>query len=196
MECISLPHESSLRRLYSSFGLDTEFLTFLKAETTGFNTFERHLCLNIDEMHVKSNITYKGSLDIDPNFLYSNISFMTYFLGGKFFGNAECFNSSGEIEPTKTILCFMVSSLSKRWSSVVRLLPLLNPKASDQLPITIQVVKDIEKYGLFVDAIVSDNYPLNVYLFKLLGRNKELLSHVPPLLIVNAPFSCYSILCT
>ena len=28
MDCISLPHESSLRRMYSSFGLDTEYIPF------------------------------------------------------------------------------------------------------------------------------------------------------------------------
>ena len=72
----------------------------------------------------------------------------------------------------------MVSSLSKKWSSVVRLLQLVNPKASDLLPITVQVMKDIEQLGLFVDVIVSDNYPLNVNLFKLLGNSKELLSCV------------------
>ena len=62
----------------------------------------------------------------------------------------------------------MVSSLCKKWSSVVRLLPLVNPKASDLLPITVQVIKDIEQFGLLVDVIVSDNLPLNVNLFKLL----------------------------
>ena len=72
----------------------------------------------------------------------------------------------------------MVSSLCKKWSSVVRLLPLVNPKASDLLPITVQVIKDIEQFGLLVDVIVSDNYPLNVNLFKLLGNSKEILSHV------------------
>ena len=51
MDCISLPHDSLLRRLYSSFGLDTEFLPFLKTETSWFNQFERHLSLNIDEIH-------------------------------------------------------------------------------------------------------------------------------------------------
>ena len=60
MDCISLPHESSLHNLYSQFGLDTEFLTFLKAETSNFSPFERHLCLNMDEIHIKSTITYKG----------------------------------------------------------------------------------------------------------------------------------------
>ena len=60
MNCISLPHESSLQRRYSSFGLDTEFMTLLKDETKGFNQFERHLCLNMDEVHVKSNISNKG----------------------------------------------------------------------------------------------------------------------------------------
>ena len=64
MDCITLPHESSLKRLYSNFGLDTEFLTYLRAETTEFNELERHLCLNMDEIHVKSNITYKGWFDI------------------------------------------------------------------------------------------------------------------------------------
>ena len=72
----------------------------------------------------------------------------------------------------------MVSSLSKKWSSVVRLLRLVNPKASDLLSITVQVIKDIEQLGLFVDIIVSNNYPLNVNLFKLLGNSKELLSCV------------------
>ena len=33
--------------------------------------------------------------------------------------------------------------------------------------------------GLIVDAIVSDNYPQNVNLFKLLENSKELLSCVP-----------------
>ena len=65
-----------------------------------------------------------------------------------------------------------------RNGSVVRLLPLVNPKASDLLPITVQVIKDIEQFGLLVDVIVSDNYPLNVNLFKLLGNSKEILSRV------------------
>ena len=72
----------------------------------------------------------------------------------------------------------MVSRLSKKWSSVVRLIPLVNPKASDLLPITVQVIKDIEQLRLFVDVIVSDSYPFNVNLFKLLGNSKELLSCV------------------
>ena len=67
----------------------------------------------------------------------------------------------------------MVSSLSKKWSSVVRLLPLVKPKASDLLPISVQVIKDIKQLGLFVDVIVSDNYPPNVNLFKLLGITKN-----------------------
>ena len=56
----------------------------------------------------------------------------------------------------------MVSSFCKKWSSVVRLLLLVNPKASDLLPITVQVIKDIEQFGLLVDVILSDNYPLIV----------------------------------
>ena len=62
MECITLPHEPSLKRLYSNFGLDTGFLTYLGAETTEFNELERHLCLIMDEIHMKSNITMKVGL--------------------------------------------------------------------------------------------------------------------------------------
>ena len=97
MDCISLPHESSLRRMYSSFGLDTEFLPFLKTETSSFTQSERHLSLNMDEIHV----------------------------------------------------------------------------------ITQQIIRDVEHCDLFVDVIITDNYPLNVHLFKLLGDGKQLISRVP-----------------
>ena len=60
LDCVSLPHESSLRRLYSNFGLDTDFLTYLRAKTNDFNLYELHVCLNMDEIHVKSGINYKG----------------------------------------------------------------------------------------------------------------------------------------
>ena len=54
MDCVSLPHESALFRLFSNFGLDTDFLTYLRAETTDYNQYERHVCLSMDEIHVKS----------------------------------------------------------------------------------------------------------------------------------------------
>ena len=108
------------------------------------------------------------------------LSLYLYYLGGKFFGTAECSSTTSDaIEPAKSILCFMVTSLCKKWSTVVRLLPLANPKASDLLPITRQVIRDIENCGLFIDVIVSDNYPLNVHLFKLLGDGKQLIPWVP-----------------
>ena len=77
MDCISLPHESSLRRMYSSFGLDTEFLPFLKTETSSFTQSERHLSLNMDEIHVKANITYKSTFLY--HYIYSSIHYSIYF---------------------------------------------------------------------------------------------------------------------
>ncbi|KAI6651371.1 hypothetical protein LOD99_5338 [Oopsacas minuta] len=77
-DCVFLPHESSLFQLYSNFGLDTDFLTYLRAETTEFNQYERHVCLNIDEIHVKSCNSCKG---------------------GRFIGTAE-YSKSDEIEAT------------------------------------------------------------------------------------------------
>ena len=74
---------------------------------------------------------------------------------------------------------FYDDQLSKKWSTVVGLLPLANPKASDLLPITDKVIRDIERCGFFVDVIVSDINSLNVHLFKLLGDGKQLIARVP-----------------
>ena len=123
---------------------------------------------------MSNNITYKGKLYCYFVFFFYITHYHYVFLGWKVFGSAESSSStSDEIKPSKSILCFMGTSLFKKWSTVVRLLPLANLKSSDFLPIVHQVIRDIKHYGLFVDVIFSDNYPLN--LFKLLGDGKQLL---------------------
>ena len=59
MACLSLPHVNTLEE-YSSFGLECEFFPFLKQTTNSFTEAEKHIVMQMDEIHVKSDVTYKG----------------------------------------------------------------------------------------------------------------------------------------
>ena len=68
----------------------------------------------------------------------------------------------------------MVSSLHKKWSTIVRLFPLSSINALDlHLPIKF-VTCEIEKCGLFVQVICSDNYPQNVNMLRSFPLIKRL----------------------
>ena len=41
MSCLSLPHFNTLQKLYSSFGLENEFLSFLKLSIQSFSSEQR-----------------------------------------------------------------------------------------------------------------------------------------------------------
>ena len=153
---------SPLRKI----GLENEFISHLNQLTLGFNQRQRYVSLHMDEIHLKSEYSYKG---------------------GKIIGS-----SCSPNQPAKTILGFMVSSLFKKWSTIVRLLPCSETSASDILPVTKRVIRDIEACNLFVVTIITDNYPLNVRLFKLFSPTSELEPCVPHPMI--APYSSYLIL--
>ena len=51
---------NTLEKLYSSFGLENEFFTFLKLSIQSFSPEQRHVTIQMDEIHVKSDISYKG----------------------------------------------------------------------------------------------------------------------------------------
>ena len=141
LDCVSLPHHSTLQRLYSNIGLDSEFTRFLQQSTVDFNYMERCVIIQMDEVHVKSEYTYKG---------------------GKIIGA-----SMQPDYPAKTVFAIMVSSLCKKWSTIVRLIPCSSSSAKELFPIIKSVINDIENCNLTVEAIGTDNYPMNVSLFKL-----------------------------
>ena len=85
----------------------------------------------MDEIHIKSDISYKG---------------------GKIIGSTLDSN-----EPTKTVFAVMVSSLYGKWSEIVRL---SSTSANELQPIISRLISDIENCGLFVHVICTDNYPL------------------------------------
>ena len=148
LDCLSLPHLSILKRLYSNFGLDAEFTNYLKQSAIQFNRWERNVVIQMDEIHVKSTFTYKG---------------------GKIIGS-----SLNPTDPAKTVFAFMVSSLSKRWSNIVRLLPCASSSAVELFPIIKEVIQDVKACGLFVHDLCTDNYPMNVNIFKLFSPNRIL----------------------
>ncbi|KAI6656259.1 hypothetical protein LOD99_11306 [Oopsacas minuta] len=107
----------------------------------------------MDDIYVKSTFTYKG---------------------GKIIGSS--LNPTG---PAKTVFAFMISSLSKRWSSIVRLLPCSRSSAELLFPIIKDVIRDVEACGLSVHVLSIDNYPMNVNIFKLFSPSR-LLEHIVP----------------
>ena len=107
----------------------------------------------MDEIHVKSDISYKGGKIFAPNL------------------EPE--------DPTRTVFAIMVSSLHKKWSCISRLLPCGSISAEKIFPIIKQCVIDIENCGLRVHVISTDNYPLNVNIFKLFSLSGKLETKVP-----------------
>ena len=108
LECISLPHHSTLRRLSENIGLEKDFISHLSQLTSGFNHQQRHVSLHMDEIHLKAEYSYKC---------------------GNIIGSSDTSN-----DPAKTILAFMVSSLYTKWSTIVRLLPCSETSASEIFP--------------------------------------------------------------
>ena len=155
LECISLPHHSTLRRLSDNIGLENDFISQLRQLTSGFNYQQRHVSLHMDEIHLKAEYSYKG---------------------GNIIGSSNIAN-----QPAKTILGFMVSSLYTKWSTIVRLLPYSETSAAEIFPITKKVISDIESCDLIVVTLITDNYLLNVRLFKLFSNSSQLEHCVPHL---------------
>ena len=152
LNCISLPHVHTLEKLYASFGLENYFCTYLRHATSCFSPEERNVIVQMDEIHVRSDISYKGGKIFGPNL------------------NPD--------DPTRTVFAIMVSSLHKKWSCISRLLPCASITAEKIFPIIKSCIIDIEHCGLKVQVISTDNYPLNVSVFKLFSSNGKLETSV------------------
>ena len=153
LDCLSLPHLHILDKLFSSFGLDNDFCAYLRLATSSFTHQERNVIIQMDEIHIKSEISYKGE--------------EVYGL-----------NLNTEV-PTRTVFAVMVSSLHQKWSCISRLIPCGSISAEKIFPIIKSCIIDIEHCGLKVQVIATDNYPLNVNLFEIFSSNNKLEIKVP-----------------
>ena len=104
----------------------------------------------MDEIHVNSTVAYTG-------------------------GRIVGFSLETD-QPIKTVFAIMASSLYRKWSQVVRLLPCSTNSAEDLFIVVKSVMSDIEHCNLTKQAICTDNYPLNVSLFKLFSRDRNTLT--------------------
>ena len=122
-----------------------------KQATQAFTPEQRHVIMQMDEIHVKSDISYKG--------------------GRLFASNLEPDN------PTKTVFAIMISSVYKKWSCIVRLLPCASVTAEKLFNTIKSCIHDVEDCGVFVEIISTDNYPLDVKLFKLFSKLETRVPH-------------------
>ena len=74
----------------------------------------------------------------------------------------------------------MVSSLHKKWSTIVRLIPLATTNASKIYLMVKSVICDIEGCCLLVQALCSDNYPQNVSVSKNFSLDQKTISPIVP----------------
>ena len=97
--------------------------------TSPCNYQEKNVIVQMDEIHVKSDISYKGGKVFGPNLSPEN--------------------------PTRTIFAIMVSSLHKKWSYISPLIPFAS--ITEYLfPIIKSCILDIESCGLEVQIIFTE----------------------------------------
>ena len=106
----------------------------------------------MDEVHIRSDAAYKG---------------------GRVIGSID-----NPEDPPTTVFSIMISSLAARFSTIVRLIPLGSSSAEKLYPIIKSTIYDIEACDLFVEALCTDNYPLNVRLYKLFSADNTLVPKV------------------
>ena len=76
--CVILPHERELLNIKNSIGLESEYTKIPAEAASTFNDLERHVILQMDEVHIRSVASYKGGRVIglidnpkDPKLLYN-----------------------------------------------------------------------------------------------------------------------------
>ena len=82
-------------------------------------------------------------------------------------------------DPMRTVFAVIVSSLHKKWSCISRLLLCASISAEKIFPIIRSCIIDIGHCGLSLQVVATDNYPLNVNLFKMFSPNNKLEIRVP-----------------
>ena len=71
LNCISLPHVYTLEKLYASCGLENDFCTYLRHATSCFSPEGKNVIVQMDEIHFRSDISYKGGKIYGPNLTQS-----------------------------------------------------------------------------------------------------------------------------
>ena len=141
---LTLPSLRTLRRVSQNFShVESDTLKYLKIRVEKLNFYERTVILLFDEIYVYQNIEYDN---------------------GKFVGL-----STYDGLPATTILCFMVKSLSSKYSDVIATVPLRGLNVANLRDNLLKVLKLVMDCGFNVVALCSDNHVVNRSFYKTLS---------------------------
>ena len=62
--CLILPHERNLIAIKNTLGIEGEYSKVFREITSNFDNRERHVILQMDEVHIRSDAYYKGGIII------------------------------------------------------------------------------------------------------------------------------------
>lgn len=141
-EFFILPHESTLRRICSEFGVDpskeqhnVNFLSYIRQKFSCLEEKEKFVTLMIDEIHIKSNFDY---------------------VGGKLLGM-----SFNDTYAATSAFVFMIQSFLSSYKDVAHILPVNSLTAEMFHAFIKKVIIGLEVIGFNVIVLVTDNNAIN-----------------------------------
>ncbi|XP_036346865.1 uncharacterized protein LOC118756197, partial [Rhagoletis pomonella] len=155
----SLPHKKSLLRWrpikYVSPGIDFKVIENLKYVVSEMSPTERFCEILFDEISIKKDLVYNKSRDIIDGFV-------------------DIGDGNRDLNVADKCCFFMVKAIAADWKYVLSYYMVKGGmSASNLLESLTENIKTVEGLGLSVKAIVCDQGPTNVRLFKLLNVSAE-----------------------
>lgn len=156
---LKLPHESTIRRVCNSHVVNpaaeqqaVSFLLYAKKLVTAMKDHEKSVVLMMDEIHIQSYLDYKGGTIVG---VASNTS------------NAA-----------KTAHVLMMQSLLSPQKNV-HILPVDKINAEQLHTVLRTIINELEKVGLRIIAVITDNNSINRRTMSLFGTSSKVSSSYP-----------------
>lgn len=150
-----LPSKHLIRDISSNFRVDSGNVCqkYLKSKASLLQPNELKVNIQLDEIHIKSNIVYQN---------------------GKLLGCAENHN----LKSANRIQCFMLSSIFSDNRDVVSLVPVQQMTSKYLCDLTRQVISNVTKAGYTIVSIISDNNVVNRKMFMSLSDSDHLVPYI------------------
>lgn len=166
---VALPHRSTLVRICSQYNVnpaneqdDEGFLRYVKKRSSLLKPHEKIVTLMVDEIHIQPYFEYKG---------------------GCVTGAA-----SNSEEAAKTAHVFMIQSLLSAHKDVAHILPVANIEAVELHEALRKTILELEKAGLTVIAVITDNNTINRKVMSFFLRREQLTLCTPTQQTIQDPF--------
>lgn len=150
---VALPHRSTLMRICSQYNVnpaneqdDEGFLRYVKKRSSLLKPHEKIVTIMVDEIHIQPYFEFKG---------------------GSVTGAA-----SNSEEAAKTAHVFMIQSLLSAHKDVAHILPVANIEAAGLHEALRKTILELEKAGLTVIAVITDNNSINRKVMSLFSKTR------------------------